>query len=266
MVNDKAQEVKLTPTNDFIFKRIFGKEGNERITKKLLSSIIEDEIADLTLAKEQTTDVDVVDDKIGILDVEVKLSNGTKLDLEMQVTSQKDIEKRLMFYWSKLYSSNIKSGEEYYNLKRVVVIMFTTFNLEKLKEIQKCHTKWEIREREYGNIVLTRDFEIDIIEMKKLEKYIEKGTNIENKELAYWVKFLTNPDEMGDEIMEEVKEIKLAKEELEKIRQDEHDRRVAELREKYIRDQKGIEAYGFDKGVEVRKRRRRKNWRSARTC
>ena len=268
MVNDKAQEVKLTPTNDFIFKRIFGKEGNERITKKLLSSIIEDEIADLTLAKEQTTDVDVVDDKIGILDVEVKLSNGTKLDLEMQFTSQKDIEKRLMFYWSKLYSSNIKSGEEYYNLKRVVVIMFTTFNLEKLKEIQKCHTKWEIREREYGNIVLTRDFEIDIIEMKKLEESIKnKGKNSKiNRELASWIQFLTNPDELEEDVMEDIEEIKLAKEELEKIRQDEHDRRVAELREKYIRDQKGIEAYGFDKGVEVRKRRRRKNWGSARTC
>ena len=51
--------------------------------------------------------------------------------------------------------------------------------------------------------------------------------------------------------MEDVKEIKMAKEELDKIRQDEHDRRVAELRDKYIRDQKAIEGYGYDKGLEA---------------
>ena len=43
----------------------------------------------------------------------------------------------------------------------------------------------------------------------------------------------------------------MAKEELDKIRQDEHDRRVAELRDKYIRDQKAIEGYGYDKGLEA---------------
>ena len=76
---------------------------------------------------------------------------------------------------------------------------------------------------------MTNDIEVDIIEMKKLDQYIKNGNKIENKKLANWIKFLTNPDELGEDVMENVKEIKMAKDELEKIRQDAHDKRVAEL-------------------------------------
>ena len=48
----------------------------------------------------------------------------------------------------------------------------------------------------------------------------------------------------------ENKEIKKAKEVLDEISQDKHERYLAELREKYIMDQKAVEAAGFDKGLE----------------
>ena len=108
-----------------------------------------------------------------------------------------------------------------------------------------------IKEKDYVNELLTNDIEVDIIEMKKLKEFSKNKKYIQNKELENWIKFLTNPDELGADVMEDVKEIKMAKEELDKIRQDEHDRRVAELRDKYIRDQKAIEGYGYDKGLEA---------------
>ena len=45
------------------------------------------------------------------------------------------------------------------------------------------------------------------------------------------------------------KEIVKAKKVLEEISQDEHERYLAELREKYILDQNNIEATGYDKGL-----------------
>ena len=45
------------------------------------------------------------------------------------------------------------------------------------------------------------------------------------------------------------KEIVKAKKILEEISQDEHERYLAELREKYILDQNNIEATGYDKGL-----------------
>ena len=45
-------------------------------------------------------------------------------------------------------------------------------------------------------------------------------------------------------------EIRKAKKVLDELSQNEHERRLAELREKYIMDQKAIEAAGYDKGLE----------------
>ena len=47
---------------------------------------------------------------------------------------------------------------------------------------------------------------------------------------------------------ETTKAIKKAKQVLEEISQDEHERYLAELREKYIMDQADIEEAGYDKG------------------
>ena len=40
MTEKSKKEEYLIPTNDFVFKRIFGYEGNEEITKGLISSIL----------------------------------------------------------------------------------------------------------------------------------------------------------------------------------------------------------------------------------
>ena len=84
------------------------------------------------------------------------------------------------------------------------------------------------------------DIEIVIIELPKFKKYMN------NTALADWVKFIINPKviDMSNE------EVKKAKKVLDELSQDEHERRLAELREKYIMDQKATEAAGYDKGLE----------------
>lgn len=49
---------------------------------------------------------------------------------------------------------------------------------------------------------------------------------------------------------EDIKEIKKAEKILEDISADEHERWLAEMRLKYIRDKKAIEDFGYDKGYE----------------
>ena len=56
----------------------------------------------------------------------------------------------------------------------------------------------------------------------------------------------------------EDKAIQKAKEVLEEISQDERERYLAELREKYILDQKAIEDAGYDKGMRIGLERGRK--------
>ena len=63
--------------------------------------------------------------------------------------------------------------------------------------------------------------------------------------IAY-VQFINNPGVVSD--MENEK-IKKARKVLKEISQDERERRLTELREKYIMDQKAIEDAGYDKGL-----------------
>ena len=92
----------------------------------------------------------------------------------------------------------------------------------------------------YENIVLTDDIEFYIIEVPKFKKYMNDTA------LADWVKFIINPKVINMEN----EEVKKAKEVLDELSQNEHERRLAELREKYIMDQKATEAAGYDKGLE----------------
>lgn len=111
-----------------------------------------------------------------------------------------------------------------------------------MKEVCKYITKWNIREEDYSKIILTDAMGIYIIEIGKFKKY--QGTE-RYKELDSWIKFIDNPEvvDMSN------KEIMMAKKVLDEISQDEHERYLAEMREKYILDQNATEAAGYDKGL-----------------
>ena len=227
-----------------MFKRIFGHIGNEDITASLINSIVEKQITNVKLDNNTILEKDLFDDKVGILDIRAKLSNNINCNIEMQLVDKKNIEKRILFYWSKMYSSSIKAGEDYDNLEKTIVILISDYELDSLKKIPKYQTKWQIREEEYHKIILTDVMELYIIELPKFVKYSEKNEK-DDKEKNLWLKFIENPEVVK---MSENAEIQKAQRELEKISNDEHERYLAELREKYIMDQKATEDAGYDKG------------------
>ena len=234
----------LNPKIDYVFKRIFGHIGNENITKNFLSCILQENITDITLDSNPILEKDLLDDKVGILDIKAKINNVTNIDIEMQIIDRKNIEKRILFYLSKMYSKSIKSGKDYNSLEKCIAILITDFEINVTKQIPQYITKWNIREEKYQQIILTDVMEIVIIELKKFKEYKEK-TNL--KTLNSWIEFIECPEviDMSN------KEIQKAKKVLEEISQDEHEQYLAELREKYIMDQKAIEDAGYDKGLKT---------------
>jgi hypothetical protein len=53
----------LKPTNDYVFKRIFGYIGNEDITKDFLNSIMDEEVTKVKLDCKEILEQDLQDDK-----------------------------------------------------------------------------------------------------------------------------------------------------------------------------------------------------------
>ena len=92
--------------------------------------------------------------------------------------------------------------------------------------------------------------EVHIIELPKLIKQLDKNKGDKKDKLTLWSMFILNPENVGNEYMDENEDLKLAKEELEKLKQDEHARYMAELRMKHIRDSNAIEARGLRLGRE----------------
>ena len=154
-----------------------------------------------------------------------------------------------------MYIQGIKQSEDYEKLEKSIIILFTDYELEVLKDIEKYITQWNLKEKEYNQTVLTNVLEIYIIEIKKYKD------NETKRKLDKWIKFLQNP---GVIKMGENKSVDKAKKVLEEISQDERERYLAELREKYIMDQKAIEDAGYDKGeknkaIEIAKKMKKRN-------
>ena len=224
---------------------MFGYTGNEEITKGLLNAILKEKVTDVSLNCNTILERDLYDDKLGILDIRAKVNNTVDINIEMQLVDERNIEKRIVFYLSKMYTQNLKKFHNYSELNKCISILFIDFELEKLKEIPKYLTKWNIREETYSKIILTDVLELYIINLSKIERYSE------NKLLDTWVKFISNSEDLNMENADE--SIKKAKEVLDEISEDEHEQYLAHLREKYIFERKGIEEAGFDKGVKASK-------------
>ena len=204
----------LPVTNDLVFQSIFGKVGNERITKGFLEKVLGIEIEDLTLDANKRLIGEEVDDKRSRLDVKAVLKDGTKVFIEMQVEPYDYMPKRMVFYCSKIYTEGLKRSRSYDEIKKTIGILIMKKNLKITKQINKYHTVWSLREKDNPEIELTDEFVIHIIE---LDKFNEEARGEEEYD---WIKF-----------------IKEAKEELERLASDPELSERYEGRIEFLRDQ-----------------------------
>ncbi len=183
-----------------------------------------------------------MDDKIGILDIKAKINDSINCNIEMQVVDRHNIAERILFYWSGDYKKSIKSGQDYDKLEKTLAILITDYEIEEIKEVKKYLSKWNIREEDYPEIILTDRLEFFIMELPKFNKYKNKA---KNKQVNLWAKFIENPEVIS---MDEEEEIKKAREVLQDLSNDARERELAEYRLKYIMDNKAIEKAGYIKG------------------
>lgn len=245
------------PTNDFVFKKIFGSVGSERITTSLLKAILKLDITAIDLDKNPITEKEVMNDKMGIMDIRLEINGNIDCDVEMQMIDQGNIEIRLMRYVSKIFMRGLKVGEEYIEARESISILIANFELDKHKEVKKLLTEYEMREKNYGNIVLTDKIKIYILELPKIEKM-----KSEDKNLNLWIKFIkdlevkemADNEEKDEKLEETIKAIQEAEKKYEELCQDEHARYIAELRQKYIEETVSVRQLGYEKGIEEGKK------------
>ncbi len=251
-MNQKEPQTKekaklLSPKLDVVFQALFGEVGSERITKKFLEAILDKKLEEVDLSRNIVLRRENPKDKMGILDVLVKINQEEYCNVEMQMVEKDNLIERILYYWSRIYGKNLNGSDDYIELKRTIGVLIVNFEIKKLKELG-YHSKWKIIEEKERKLILTEHLELHIIEIPKIYNI---GENEEKEELVKWINFIENPEsEKVGEYMKENEEMKEAKEKLEVMSEDEKMQILAELRLKAIRDEKAVERFGYNQGIE----------------
>lgn len=84
------------------------------------------------------------EDKLGILDVRVRLNNQIQMNLEMQVLPFEYWQERLLFYLCKIFTDQIEEGEGYELLEKCIHVGILDFILfQDCEEYVSCFHLWE---------------------------------------------------------------------------------------------------------------------------
>ena len=234
------RETQLKVTNDYIFKKIFAKKGNESILKDLLNSILQIKIKSIEVIADANLERQLESNKLGILDLKAKVDEETIVNIEIQIINRYNMIERTLFYWSGLYYNVLQKGADYKEIKKVIAINILDYN-----EFDEgpYHEIARLR-REYLYKILTDKIEIHFIQIPKFKK---QRKDMKTK-LDMWMDFISQIDEKEvKNAMSKNKEIKKAQEEYEYLTGDEEERRIAFLREKALRDENSI----FDAGKDI---------------
>ena len=250
MEQNKSKEIKkeeiLSPMIDVVFQMLFGEVGSEKITQDFLSAILKEKIETISLDQNIVLRRELPKGKMGIVDVLAKINDNEFCNVEMQMADKKNMIKRMLYYWARQYAKEIGKKEEYKELKRTIVVLIANFEFDKLRELG-VHSRWKIIEEERRKIVLTEDLEFNIIEVPKM--YKEKQAR--DEKLIEWLKFLENPESKEVQgYMKKNENMKEAREKLDKMSKDEKVRRMAELRQKALMDEREAEYTGYINGLE----------------
>ena len=241
----------MLPTVDFCFKELM---KNPKVRKGFVAAILgkEPETVRRTTVIETELRKESEDDKLGILDVLVELEDGGRMNMEMQVPYFEYWANRVLFYVSKIYTGQIKKGDDYEKLQKCIHVSILDFI--HFPQDQRCYRKITFCDVETGE-QYTDLMELHVLELKKLppEDQNEEG-------VIRWMRFLGGKSRKEFEDMAEKDEyIREAYEDLKKLSLDEQKRLEYEVRQKAIRDynsqMKSAERRGEKRGIELGEKR-----------
>ena len=185
------------------------------------------------------------DERNSAVDVLAITDKGEKIDIEIQINDLDDIQKRTVFYASRMTTSQVtkqvKLKERYKNIKTVIVIAILDFKI-RLDDDKYFHGN--ILKDMIDNKIYTDVEQIYTLELPKIP------ANDDNKELWTWLKFLKSNtvDEMK-KIKNKIPEVDEAMSIYENFISDEELKSILETQEiKYKLDRNEWYAEGKEEG------------------
>ncbi|HHB2118922.1 TPA: Rpn family recombination-promoting nuclease/putative transposase, partial [Bacillus cereus] len=191
---------------DFAFKQLFGTSGNEDILIAFLNAMLQGSL-EAPIASLQLEDPHLhrehEEDKLSILDISATLDTGTKVNVEIQLNNNHDMIKRSLYYWGRLYTSQLQKGMPYSSLHKTITINLLNFVM--FPEYEAFHTTgilWNQQQQK----VLSSDIEVHIVEIPKLmQQWRNEQVNPWEDSFVRWLLLLpANEDEKLTQTLEDI--------------------------------------------------------------
>ena len=254
----------LNPKIDLVFKKLFGSEENKDILMSLINSILPQDKQIVKLALRNPYNVaDYADGKLSILDIKAEDENGTRYDIEMQIRGSSFYAKRTLFYWARMFGTQLdrideeelddenSSAMSYSELKKCIVISLMDFNLFK---DDRYHRFFMLKDSKTNETVDHLDYlDLYFIELKKFKGKLQPIKTV----LERWITFLNNAnlyrdDNLPEELLQ-IKEIKKANKRLATMYFTDKERMYYEGQQKKFLDDISIQQE-YKKQIEEQKR------------
>ena len=224
---DKSNFI-MKPKVDFCFKELMGDPIVRLGFISALLNISPSEIQDAELIP-TTLRQEHEENKLGILDVRIKLRSGTQINMEMQVAPFSEWEKRTLFYLCKMFADQLHKGDSYGALKKCIHVGLLDFVL--FKDEPAYYSRFHIWE-DTRRLKYSDELEIHVLELPKLKNYDDPAD-----ELMKWAKFFNAENEEEFKMLAQENDyLNRAYEKLHEISADEQKRLEYDAREKAIRD------------------------------
>ena len=238
------EEKSNKPKNDVIFKNLFSKVGNEDLLKEFLEEILGIKIKKIEIQKEVELNKSHTKEKVGRLDLRVKINENIIVVIEMQLEDKCKMNKRAMYYAGKIMGNSLEVGQTYNQIKDMYVISILNYNM---LETEEYNTDTVIVDSKYRKYIVIDGIKFYFIELPKFREQVK----VPKTKLEEWLTFIDYENmEMVNMAIAQNKLVEKAQKEYEYLTGDEATKRWQFLREKAILDERAAYINGKTKGKE----------------
>ena len=193
----------ITPRIDLAFKKIFGVEGNEDLLISLVNAVLDpkDQVTGVTLLNPYNLQ-SFKKDKLSVLDIKAETIDGRRINVEIQITDVANYDKRALYYWAKLYTEQLQSGDGYDRLYKAIGIHI--LNFVSVNQSERYHNVFDIREKT-DNFAYFTNLELHTIELPKFKagacEELSALVSQVKDALDMWMAFLTRHNLLNHETL-----------------------------------------------------------------
>ena len=187
IIQTKIENKHINTMNDLLFKFIFGKEERRHFTIDFLNSVLSESLGhminDIEFRPTEQIPYNKAD-KAPRFDVACRLDTGELVDVEAQVASRHNMDKRTLAYWTYMYSTGLHAGEDYLEASPAITINILAFNIRRKAIVHSsCSIRWDDEPyRRFG-----KNLRFHFLEIKKFLKAARHKPYKEMTRIERWM-------------------------------------------------------------------------------